>query len=212
MKKISLLIVVLVLAFALTACAAGEDRQPEQNEPPQADVPAVPETDIPAAPEADAPAMPEVNVPAVPEEGGVPQTPEADGETGMPAEKLEELSGLMDQLVAGVTEELTVSTMEITTDMYEYCGIPDVEGVYAVTSMSLIGSIAHEVILVEVPDGTDAADFAAQMETLINPLKWVCVQPESKWVRSSGRYVVSVMSDAELSDLIASNFDKVFGT
>jgi len=165
-------------------------------EDPMMDEPAVmPEVDGPAA-------MPEVDAP-VEEEMPVVEY--------MPEEKLNELTGLMDQLVGGINDELMVGTMEITADMYEYYGIPATEGIYAVVSMPMIGSIAHEVVLVELPEGVDAATFAAEMEAGQDTMKWVCVQPETTWVKTSGKYVVGVMSAVSMADAIAANFDTVFG-
>ena len=154
---------------------------------------------------------------AMPEEGEAMEVmPEVTPEEEMPAiefmpeEKLNEMMALLDQLVGGINDELMVGTMEITSDMYEYYGIPATEGIYAVVSMPMIGSIAHEVVLVELPEGVDAADFAAQVEAGQNPMKWVCVQPETTWVKTSGNYVVAVMSAAQMADAVAANFETVF--
>ena len=129
----------------------------------------------------------------------------------MPEEKYMEMSGLMDQLVANINDELSVGTMEITSDMYEYYAIPAVEGAHAVISMPMIGSIAHEVILVELPEGTDIPAFIEEMEGMMNPRKWICVEAEKTWVKSSGNYVVMVMSAEFMADAVEENFNTVFG-
>lgn len=193
MKKFIAMMLVLVLALGLMACGAKID---EPATMPEEDAPAV-------MPEVDAPVeeMPEVDAP-------VEEMPEIEY---MPEEKLNELSALIEQLVAGINDEMMVGTMEITSDTYEYYGIPAVEGVYAVVSMPMIGSIAHEVVLVEVPEGTDAAAFATEMEANLNPMKWVCVQPENTWVNAYGNYVVSVMSTADMANAVLENCNTVFG-
>jgi len=233
MKKLIALLLALTLVFGLMACGAKKDAPVEEenpvveetpeeepvvedepavmpDEPAVEDEPAVmpdePAADEPAAmpdePTADEPA-------AMPDEAPVEEEmPEIEY---MPEEKLTELSALIDKLVANINDELMVGTMEITSDMYEYYGIPATEGIYAVVSMPMIGSIAHEVVLVELPEGVDAAGFAAEMEGLQNPMKWVCVQPETTWVKTSGNYVVAVMSSADMADAVAANFETEFG-
>lgn len=196
MKKLIAMMLVLALAFTFAACGS-KTEEPVVEEDPTINEPAV-------MPEEDAPVeeMPEVDAP-------VEEMPEIEY---MPEEKLNELSGLIEQLVAGINDELMVGTMEITSDTYEYYGIPAVEGVYAVVSMPMIGSIAHEVVLVEVPEGTDAAAFAQEMEAGLNPMKWVCVQPENTWVNAYGNYVVSVMSTADMANAVLANANTVFGS
>lgn len=190
MKKWIAMMLILALAFTFAACG---------NQPAE-----MPEEDMPAVmPEVDAPVeeMPEVDAP-------VEEMPEIEY---MPEEKLNELSALMEQLIANINDEMMVGTVEITADMYEYYAIPAAEGVYAVVSMPMIGSIAHEVVLVEVPEGTDAEAFAAEMESNLNPMKWVCVQPENTWVNAYGNYVVSVMSTTDMANAVLDNCNTVFG-
>jgi len=130
----------------------------------------------------------------------------------MPEEKLNELLGLLDQLVGGINDELMVMNTEVTSDMFEYLvGAAPVEGAYAVASAPMIGSIAHEVVLVELPEGADAAAFAAEMESNMDPRKWICVEAESCWVKTSGNYVVKVMSTNDMSAAIEANFNTAFG-
>lgn len=189
MKKLIAMMLVLVLALGLMACGAKMD---EPAVMPEEDASAVmPEVDV---------EMPEVDAP-------VEEMPEIEY---MPEEKLTELSALMEQLIAGINDEMMVGTVEITADMYEYYGIPATEGIYAVVSMPMIGSIAHEVVLVELPEGTDAEAFAAEMENLKNPLKWVCVQPENSWSNAYGNYVVSVMTTEDMANGVLENCNTVF--
>ena len=193
MKKWIVMMLVLALAVGFVACGSKTTEEPAVDE--TVNEPAtMPEEDLPAE-------MPEVDAP-------VEEMPEIEY---MPEEKLNELMGMMDQLVGGINDEMMVGTMEITADAYEYYALPALEGMYAVVSMPMISAIAHEVILVELPEGTDAEAFAAQMQSQLDPMKWVCVQPETTWVKAYGNYVVSVMSDAAMADAIAANCDTAFG-
>lgn len=202
MKKFIAMMLVLALAFTFVACGNKPAEEPAIDEPavmPEADA-ELPELDLPE----DSNRLPEIEM--------TDDTIEEILATEyMPEEKLAELSALMEQLIAGINDEMMVGTVEITSDMYEYYGIPATEGVYAVVSMPMIGSIAHEVVLVEVPEGTDVDAFAAEMEALKNPMKWVCVQPEVSWVKTSGNYVVSVMTAELMNEGLTANFETVFG-
>ena len=226
MKKLIALLLALTLVFGLMACGSKKDAPVEEENPAVEENPVVEETPEEEPVVEDEPAvMPEE--PAVEDEpAAMPDEPAADEPAVMPdeapveeempeieympEEKLTELSALIDKLVANINDEMMVGTMEITSDMYEYYGIPATEGICAVVSMPMIGSIAHEVVLVELPDGVDAAGFAAEMEGLQNPMKWLCVQPETTWVKTSGNYVVAVMSAAFMADAVAENFNTVF--
>ncbi len=215
MKKLTALFLALIMAVSFMACATKEEPSPEVDETPNVEAPEVeePTVDEPATmPEEEQPAEdePAVDEPAdMPDaDGSVEETPEIEY---MPEEKLNEMMGLMDQLVANINDELMVGTMEITSDMYEYYAIPAIEGAYAVVSMPMIGSIAHEVVLVEVPEGTDIPAFIEEMEGLMNPRKWVCVEAETTWVKSSGNHVLMVMSTEDMAGAIEENFNTVFG-
>ena len=156
---------------------------------------------------------------AMPEEGeGEEVMPEVTPEEEMPEiefmpeEKLNEMMGLLDQLVGGINDELTVMNVEVTSDMFEYLvGAAPVDGAYAVASSPMIGSIPHEVVLVELPEGTDVEAFAAEMEGNMDPRKWICVEAESCWIKTSGNYVVKVMSTNDMSAAIEANFNTAFG-
>ena len=70
---------------------------------------------------------------------------------------------------------------------------------------------AHSVVLVRVPEGTDVEAVRADIEANANPRKWVCVEAEATWVKTSGQYVVMVMSTADMAAAIEANFNTVFG-
>ena len=210
MKKLIAMILALTLVMGLAACAAKKDPAVEEE-------PTVEENVVIEPPVVDDETL---NEPAaMPEENeGMEVMPEVTPEEEMPAvefmpeEKLNELLGILDQLVGGINDELMVMNTEVTSDMFEYLvGIAPMEGAYAVASAPLIGSIAHEVVLVELPEGADVAAVAAEMEDNMDPRKWICVEAESCWVKTSGNYVVKVMSTNDMSAAIEANFNTVFG-
>ena len=210
MKKLIAMILALTLVMGLAAC--GTTKEPTEEKEPVAEENVVIETPVVEDETLNEPA-------AMPEEGeGADVMPEVTPEEELPAiefmpeEKLNEMLGLLDQLVGGINDELMVMNTEITSDMFEYLvGIAPMEGAYAVASAPMIGSIAHEVVLVELPEGTDVAAVAAEMEGNMDPRKWICVEAESCWVKTSGNYVVKVMSTNDMSAAIEANFNTVFG-
>ena len=209
MKKLIALFLCLTLVLGFAACASKEEA-PVEEEPVVEEETAEENEPADMQPEFEEGPAVEDEPAAMPEEGGE-ATPEVPVVESMPEEKLNEMIDLLEQLVGGINDELTVMNMEVTSDVFEYyVNVPYIEGAYAVCSAPMIGSIAHEVVLVELPEGTDVAAVAAEMEANMDPIKWVCVEAETCWVKTSGNYVVAVMSAAQMADAVAANFDTVF--
>ena len=223
MKKLIAMLLCLTMVLSLAACTSKEEQVPEEEPAVEENPAGENEPAVEEQPEEEAPAeeeTPAEDEPAtMPEEGeGMDVMPEVTPEEEapaieyMPEEKLNEMMGLLDQLVGGINDELAVMSVEVTSDMFEYyVNTPYFEGAYAVVSAPIIGSIAHEVVLVELPEGTDVEAVAAEMEANMNPRKWVCVEAEESWVKTSGNYVLQVMSTSEMANAIEANFNTVFG-
>lgn len=200
MKKLIAMICALTLLLSLAACGKKNEQpqEPEQNDP-VVETP-VEETPVEEAPVEETPVEePAVEEPAVEE-------PEMDPAY---ADLLDKLA----QLTEGATpEEMMLMNAEVPADSYEYLlFIPYIEGSYAVVSEPMIGSIAHSVVLLQLPEDADAQAVAAEIETNMDPRKWICVEAESSWVKTSGQYVLMVMATQEAADVIAANFETVFG-
>ncbi|MEG1317252.1 MAG: hypothetical protein RSC86_07735, partial [Oscillospiraceae bacterium] len=96
----------------------------------------------------------------------------------------------------------------VSSDMFKsYLFIDYIDGAEAMASDALIGSIAHSVVVLKLPEGTDSAATAATISANADPRKWICVEAEKVAVRSSGRFVLLVMSDTVTADAITANFD-----
>jgi len=224
MKKLISLLLALALTVGLVACAS-TNREPaapekeETTETPEVETPEEAPEEKPEEPADDQPAtMPEE--PADDQPATMPELPaEGEGEAApeMPAvpeanPEVDELLAKLDQLVAGINDEMMVMNAEVTPDMYEYhLFIPYVEGSIAVTSAPMIGSIPHSVVLMKLAEGTDVAAVAADIEANMDPRKWVCVEAETAYVKTSGQYVLMVLSTADMGAAIEANFETVFG-
>lgn len=208
MKKLIAMMLALALVLSFAACGAKEESAPEVD-----DTPAVEETpSVEETPEE----LPDLDQPAAMPEEGETEEEQPEDEipevVPMPEEKREELMNLLQQLVGGINDEMAIAEDEIYTDSFEWLvGVPYVEGAYAVISAPMMSSIAHEVILIELPEGADVEAFAADVEANLNPRKWVCVEAEKTWVKTSGQYVVKVMSNTEMADAVEANFNTIFG-
>lgn len=122
------------------------------------------------------------------------------------------LSDIMNDILDGVAELPQYEVVDLTEENFEFFTfIPYEEGYEAVEADALIGSIAHSVVLVRVPDGADAAQVAADMEANANPAKWICVQAEATHVRQHGNTILLVMSSVDTANTILKNFDALNG-
>lgn len=235
MKKLIALLLVLTMALSLAACAkkpaedttedetitdtenttenttedtpedategTDETQEPDAQEPvdPDADVPATPDVD------ADAPATPEEPV----DDGGAAVNP-GDTATELTAEEQEVLDTLS-QLVAGAADDIMCDNVIIPADQYPYYLFIDyIDGSIAASASAMIGSIAHSVVLLKLPEDADVAAVAADIEANMDPRKWICVEAEATLVKTSGQYVLMAMSSQDAVDAISANFDTVF--
>lgn len=101
-----------------------------------------------------------------------------------------------------------VGTTALSSDLYKsYLFIDYIDGSEALSSDALIGSIAHSLVVLKLPEGVDAAATAESIRTNADPRKWICVEAEKVSVVSSGRFVMLVMSDTATVDAIVANFN-----
>ena len=155
------------------------------------------------------PATPEAPVDGT--ENTNPETPATDGETTVTPEEQEVLDTLQ-KLVAGAADDIMCDNTIITADQYPYYLFIDyIDGSIAASASAMIGSIAHSVVLLKLPEDADVAAVAADIEANMDPRKWICVEAEATMVKTSGQYVLMAMSSQEIVDAISANFDTVFG-
>lgn len=175
MKKVFALLMVLILAFSMMACA----EKPQDN--------------------------PILSVEPLPEQTPAPTEAPKD-EANLPLEQL------MEAIYADITVELpALGTMEPDSETYEfYAFTPYVDGMEALVSEALIGSIAHSVVLTRVPEGTDANEIAAQIKANMDPRKWICVEAESASVLVHDDVILMVMASKDAHDQLCANFEALW--
>lgn len=124
-----------------------------------------------------------------------------------PAQTEKSLSDLMTSILSGV-ETPGYAITELAAEQYPlYLFIDQPKGAQAVTADALIGSIAHSVVLMRLPDGSDVSGIAKSIKDNADPRKWICVEAEKVIVKTKGDLVLLVMSTTDIADAIAANFD-----
>ena len=122
------------------------------------------------------------------------------------------LEEIMDKLYEGISEDelpMGLSNIEIISENVEgYLGTSDIEFESALASESMVGSIAHSIILVRAKENQDIEALKKQIEDSINPNKWVCVTAENVVVKNKGDLILVIMKN-ELAPKIEENFDKL---
>ena len=228
MKKIIAFILALTLVFSMAACASKPAEDTTEDETitdtenvPETDTDAETETDAETDTETDADAEEPVDTDVDADQPATPEEPVSDGDaagdtTGDTATELtaeeQEVLDTVQQLVAGAADEIMCDNIIISSDQYPYYLFIDyIEGSIAASSSAMIGSIPHSVVLLKLPEDADVAAVAAEIEENMDPRKWICVEAEATMVKTSGQYVLMVMSSQATVDAISANFDTVFG-
>lgn len=118
------------------------------------------------------------------------------------------LADIMTAILKDAPIEMVTGESAIEEERFSWVfGIEPIEGAEGYSSEAMISSIAHSIALLRVPEGTDAAEVAKQIEEKADPRKWICVEAEKTIVRQRGNVVLLVMSKADIADAVADAFD-----
>ena len=122
------------------------------------------------------------------------------------------LTGCSSKNVEGTLEEIMIkvysqlgedekpmglANTEVTEENIEYyLGTTDIEYESALASESMVGSIAHSVVLVRVKDGANIEEIKTKIKENVNPRKWICVgvEEDDVIVKSKGNLIILIMS------------------
>lgn len=128
--------------------------------------------------------------------------------TATPAPEVEKksLEDIMATIYEGVETPRVMNT-EITAENFSYfLNMDAISGVEGLASDAMIGSIAHSVVLLRVPETEDIKSIAKDVEKNANPRKWICVQAEQVTVTYKDDVILLVMSNKEVADALVANF------
>lgn len=115
---------------------------------------------------------------------------------------------VLTEIMSSVETEFMAENMMLDEENFEYFAfIPYKDGFEAAVNESMIGAIAHSVVLVRVPDGEDAGAVADEIKANADPRKWICVEAEKTEVLQAGNLVLLVMSATTVADAVISSFN-----
>lgn len=104
--------------------------------------------------------------------------------------------------------EFVTADTELTEENFKsYLFIDYIPGAAALASDPMIGALPHSVVLLRLPEDADAAATAQSIEANADPRKWICVEAEKTVVKRRDGVVLLVMSDTDIADTIAANFE-----
>ena len=137
--------------------------------------------------------------------------------TGCGVEHIEgNLVDIMDGLYEGIAEEelpMMLQNTELTEENIEnYIGTKDINWSEAIVSESMVGSIAHSVVLIRMSENANEKDIEEAKQIIeenANPSKWICVTAEKVEVLSKGDLILLVMSDKSKTEIISKNFNEI---
>ncbi len=224
MKKQTLLALLLVVVLLLAGCTKGKETSTDNDvtgdtvieETQNSDVKEEDLTeDETKAPEEEKEAEEDKKPAQKPAEKPVEKPAEKPVEK--PAEKPVEkpvadnraLSEIMAEITTDLGEMPMIGEIEADEESFEfYTFVPYVEGAKAYISEPMMGSFAHSVVLVRLPEGQNAEDFASKVRANADPRKWICVEAEAVKVSTKGNLVLLVMSSEDRVNKITSKFLK----
>lgn len=121
------------------------------------------------------------------------------------------LEEIADSILADVPDLPAVQNVALNDDnFFYYAFVEPSAGVTGLASDAMIGSIAHSVVLLRAADEKAAEALAKDVETNMDPRKWICVEAEKSIVSVHGSTVLLVMSFESTADTIAANFNALW--
>jgi len=111
------------------------------------------------------------------------------------------LEEIMTKVYADIPEDqrpMGLSNMEVTEENVEgFLGTTDIEYKEALASESMVGSIAHSVVLVRAEGDVEAAK--TKIKESVNPRKWICVgvEPEDVIIENKGDLIIVIIVEDE---------------
>lgn len=113
------------------------------------------------------------------------------------------LEELMTKVYSNVAEEerpMALTNMEVNSENIEgFLGTSDISYSEALASESMIGSIAHSVVLVRVEDNANVEDVKNKIKENVNPRKWICVgvEKEDVIIKNKGNLIIVIIVENE---------------
>lgn len=113
------------------------------------------------------------------------------------------LEDVMTKVYANIEEEnlpMGLTNMEVNEENIEgFLGTKDVEYTEALASESMVGSIAHSVVLVRAKNAKNIEDIKNTIKENVNPRKWICVgvEKEDVIIKNKGDLIIVIIVENE---------------
>lgn len=113
------------------------------------------------------------------------------------------LEDLMAKVYENIAEEnlpMGLTNMEINEENVEgFLGTKDIEYTEAIASESMVGSIAHSVVLVRAKNAKNIEDVKNTIKENVNPRKWICVgvEKEDVIIKNKGDLIIVIIVENE---------------
>ncbi len=210
MKRFTAIAATTLLVVSMTACAQGDIKTDDDI---SKEGTASEETIAPETPKSED-INPEETKPETtkPEEVKPEETsPSDNNESQTESTDAEKLDDIMNELLKGLKIDIKTGNTEVTADKFSwYFGIEAIEGAEGLASESMIGSIAHSICILRLPEGSDAGKIADSVKENIDPRKWICVEAEKTIVKQKDNIIVLIMTFEDVADAVAANFDSIY--
>ena len=119
------------------------------------------------------------------------------------------VEGSLEEIMAKVYVDLKedekpmmLGNIEVNEEMdniESFIGTKEIEYEEILASESMVGSIAHSVVLVRMKDGADIESAKEKIKETVNPRKWVCVgvEKEDIIVKNKGNLIILIIVENE---------------
>ena len=112
---------------------------------------------------------------------------------------------IMTKVYADLNDEekpMMLGNIEVNEEMdniESFIGTKEIEYEEILASESMVGSIAHSVVLVRMKDGADIESAKSKIKETVNPRKWICVgvEKEDVIVKNKGNLIILIMVENE---------------
>jgi hypothetical protein len=122
------------------------------------------------------------------------------------------LEDIMSEVYKDVDEDqlpMYLESIEVNEDNVEgFLGTKDIAFKEALASESMVGSIAHSVVLVRMENQKDVNDAVELIKENIDPNKWICVGVDNVIVESKGDLIIVILDDNN-GDTILKSFQNL---
>ena len=126
------------------------------------------------------------------------------------------LNDIIEKVYADLPKDHTpsgLSNIELNDEnIADYIGTKDIEYKEAIARESMIGSIAHSVILIRTEKDADIASMKETILENVNPRKWICVgvEKEDVIIKNKGDLLIVIIIEDEVGrKSISEGFDKL---